>query len=96
MLVNYRPWRHENDNWGVTIEQGRFDGTSVAINNIELIEEDSSLAVDFNFLTTTPGTDPEKIDKEEFDNIFQHIIEDVIRHALELANQNENRNTDTE
>lgn len=95
MLVKYSPWRNGEEQWGVKIEEGRFTDTTISINNISLGQDETSLEVDFNFLTVTAGTDPENTERTEFDQLLQPIIEDIIRTAINLMEQDEARDSYT-
>jgi|694.fasta_scaffold01926_5 hypothetical protein len=96
MLVKYSPWRHGEEVWGVKIEEGQFNETVISINSIDLSDESNDVAIDFNFLSTTPGTDPERNDKDAFDGILAPIIEDIIHKAVQHYQEHEARNTDTQ
>jgi hypothetical protein len=96
MLVKYSPWRNGEDQWGVKIEEGKFADTTISINSIALGKDETSLEVDFNFLTITPETDPEKTHKQDFDAVLQPIIEDIIRAAVKLMEDHETRDPNTQ
>lgn len=96
MLVKYSPWRHGDQTWGVKIEEGQFMETVISINNIDMPDAGNEIAVDFNFVNFTPGTDPENKDKQSFDAVLAPIIEDIIQQAVKHYQEHEARDTDSE
>lgn len=96
MLVKYSPWRDGEQAWGIKIEEGRFADTVLSINEISMPEQGNDIAVDFNFLTFPKDTQPEGVDKSDFDAILAPIIEDIIHKAIQHYQEHEARDPDTQ
>lgn len=106
MLVQYEPWVYRGeipegiegiktgDLWGVKILEGTFGGTTISFNSVDFVEETegNNLQLDYTVVYPPEGKDKEYCSGEEFNNVLQHIIIDVINKAAELY---ENRNSNT-
>lgn len=89
MPVKFRPWHYNHEDWGFTIEEGAFTGTSIALKKVDF-DSDERMAVEYNVLTVTSGKDPENADSAEFSLVFNDVINQIILQALEF---HETRNT---
>lgn len=106
MLVQYEPWVYRGqipeemeekvskDLWGVKILEGIFEGTTISFNNVDFVDDPNgnNLQLDYTIVYPPDGKDKDFCSGEEFNNMLQHIIVDIINKAAEL---HEDRNSNT-
>jgi len=101
MLVQYEPWVYKGpfpegqeakELWGVKIQEGPFEGTTLSFNNVDLRDGSSDLELDYTVVYPPQGKEKDFCQGEEFDKTLQHIIVDILNKAVELY---EDRNSNT-
>ena len=93
MLTKYEPWSVKNDKmdaWGIKITEGKFKDAVISFTSIDL-KEDKDLEVDFH-IVNSPSEDKDYT-SEEFNQVLEAIINDIIRKAMDEFDQNRNSNS---
>lgn len=79
----YSPWAVDNSRWGIEIVEGKYRETVIQIENVEFDEtEGNSLKVDYHTINMPDGLIKEDYDTQEFIDIMQVIISDIILTAM--------------
>jgi hypothetical protein len=96
MPVKYKPWTIQENNidaWGFIIEDGRYADTVISINDIKLLEDVDGVNLDYNVYKKPESLTNVNISEEQdFNNILQYIIEDIIKKAID---EHDNRKDST-
>lgn len=97
MLVKYEPWAITNekgDLWGFKLLEGKYSGTIISINSVEMDDksDDGTVALDFNFIQRPKGKTEEDLNSSEFNGVIADIINDILAKAI---NEFENRTGDS-
>ena len=80
----YIPWAVEN-NWGIEITQGKFEGSVIQIETLDFAEEETGqLQVDFHTINIPDGILKEDYETSEFTDMMQLIISDIIAEAIRI------------
>jgi len=90
MQVQYKPWS-KGEAWGFEFTNGKFEGTIISINNVEL-KDDDYCAMDFNFYEKTYGLTEDSFSSEEFNNSMSDVLNDILKKAVD---EYEDRNSNT-
>lgn len=97
MLRNdlYKPWFASEKDWGFEIIDGQFSGVIVQIERVEFVEtEDGNLEAEYHIVSKPEIISDNDIKSDLFEAIFQNIIVDIIKEAVEEHEQNRNNNTE--
>lgn len=81
--VDYNPDENkelQDPHWGFEIIKGKFKGTVIEIENIDL--QDENLNVEFHFLNTPDTMTVDELKTTEFDDLMQCVVSDFITEAL--------------
>lgn len=95
MQVKYSPWAINNDKvnaWGFVIEEGKYNETVIAINEVNLLDNEDGVNLDYTVYKKPDSLADTNISEEEdFTGILQYIIQDIIKRAMdEYENRNDN------
>lgn len=94
MQVQYEPWHHNDNAWGVKITGGRFEGTVISINTLDLAPDDSGMmSLDFNFINKTSGVPEEEFNSPLFNTLMEKILNDILEKAIELHEHEKDRDS---
>ena len=96
MLRNelYKPW-FVNQDWGFEIISGDYTGSVVQIRTIEMPDgEDQNMSVDYNVINRPESLNEESYKSEEFQLLFETIMNDIISEALDNYKDEQDRNND--
>jgi len=97
MPVKFNPWHVKNENedfWGITLEEGRYAGTGITFNDIQLPEDTKGLLVDYTVMKNAEGFSDDDYKTKEFEAVLSEILIQMITAATENL-KDETRNTDT-
>jgi len=100
MLRNelYTPWFNNSD-WGFEVIDGEFSGVVVQVSELELKEEtdenDSNLSVNYHIISKPEIITEEQVKSDLFSALFQTIITDIVKEAVEAYDSDNNRNNDS-
>lgn len=98
MLRNdlYKPWVQKED-WGVEIVDGEFSGLVLQITGIEFSDtEEGNISVEYHVINKPEIISEETLKQDLFKSTFNLIINDIVREAVEIHKNDENRNNDSE
>ena len=96
MLRNdlYKPWFASEKDWGFEIIDGQFSGVIVQIEKVEFVETDGgNLEAEYHIVSKPEIISEEDVKGDLFEAVFQNIIVDIIKEAVEDYEQNRNNNT---
>jgi len=97
MRVKFSPWHVKNEHedfWGFQIEDGKYSGTGVTLNDVQMPEEGHDLLVDYTVMKNADGFSDDDYKTKE----FEAVLSDVLIQMLTAATENlkdETRNSDT-
>ena len=100
MLRNelYIPWFNNSD-WGFEVIDGEFSGVVVQVTKLEIKDEtnedDSNLAVDYHIINKPEIVSEESVKSDLFEALFQTVITDIVKEAVEAYDNDNNRNNDS-
>jgi len=97
MLRNelYKPWFLKED-WGIEIVDGEFSGTVIQIQKMDFAKDgSSSMDVDYHIIHRPDIVSEEQTKSELFKTVFETIINDVVREAVENFKDEQDRNNNT-
>ena len=100
MLRNelYAPWFNKDD-WGFEIIDGEFSGVVVQVTEVnfkeETQEDNSNLSVNYHIINKPEIISEELVKGDMFDALFQTIITDIVKEALEAYDSDNNRDNDS-
>lgn len=89
----YNPF-FENNDWGFEILSGDFQGVVVQIENLKFPrEDDPQIDIDFHVIHKPELLSNDDIKGPMFNAVFETIVNDIVREAIEIHNENRNNNT---
>ena len=94
MLRNelYKPWFLKED-WGFEIIDGEFSGTVVQIQELDFAKDDSSgLDIKYHVINKPEIVTEELIKGDLFKAVFETIVNDIVREAVETFKDEQDRN----
>jgi hypothetical protein len=100
MLRNelYTPWFNNSD-WGFEVIDGEFSGVVVQVTELKLKEEtdedDSNLSVNYHIISKPEIITEEQVKSDLFNALFQTIITDIVKEAVEAYDSDNNRNNNS-
>ncbi len=100
MLRNdlYKPWFKDED-WGFEIVDGEYSGVVVQVSNLQLKDEttddDSNLSVEYHVIYKPELITEDQVKSDLFVSLFQTIILDIVKEAVENYSNEIDRNNDT-
>lgn len=100
MLRNelYVPWFNNTD-WGFEVIDGEFSGVVVQVTDLQLkdetAEDDSNLSVNYHIINKPEIVTEEQVKSDLFNALFQTIITDIVKEAVEAYDSDNNRNDDS-
>lgn len=99
MLRNdiYRPWFLESDKWGFEIIDGDFSGVVIQLEKLDFAEEgeEGNFDVSYHIIHKPELVSEEDVKGELFKSTFELIVNDILREALDIVKDEQNRNDDT-
>lgn len=100
MLRNelYIPW-FKDKQWGFEIIDGEFTGVVIEITNAVFTDQDekgNNLAVDYNVIHKPELLKDDDVKGELFSALFQTIVVDIIKEAVDNYEHEVDRNNDSE
>lgn len=85
----YQPFVQDKD-WGFEILTGEFQGVVIQIENIKFPREnDPQIDVDYHVLYKPEIIEAEDIKGPLFDALFQTIVTDIVKEAIEIHKAND-------
>jgi hypothetical protein len=97
MPVKFNPWHVVNENedfWGITLTEGKYEGTGITINDIQMPDDSKGLMVDYTVMKNAEGFGDDDYKTKEFEAVLADILIQMITTATENL-KDENRNTDS-
>ena len=100
MLRNdlYTPWFNKDD-WGFEVIDGEFSGVVVQVSEVnfkeETQEDDSNLSVNYHIINKPEIITEEQVKSDLFNALFQTIITDIVKEAVEAYEHDNNRSNDS-
>jgi hypothetical protein len=95
MQVKYEPWivkTNEQEVWGIKITDGKYNGTSFSINELDQDEGSKDLQLDYTVIASPEGMTVEEVNGPEFEKILSEIMTDII---IKAADEYENRKSNS-
>lgn len=86
MPVKYEPWVIKNENqevWGIKVTDGKYNGTSFSINEIDQEDGDKDLQLDYTIVSAPEGIAIEDVSGPEFEVVLNEIMTDIITKAVD-------------
>ena len=92
----YKPWFLEKDKWGFEIIDGEYNGVVVQLKKLDFAEEgeEGNLDVVYHVINKPDLLSEDDVKGELFKSTFELIINDIVREALDIAKDEQNRNDD--
>ena len=100
MLRNelYTPWFNKDD-WGFEVIDGEFSGVVVQVSEVnfkeEIQEDDSNLSVNYHIINKPEIITEEQVKSDLFNALFQTIITDIVKEAVEAYEHDNNRSNNS-
>lgn len=93
----YKPWFLEKDKWGFEIIDGEYSGVVVQLEKLEFAEngEEGNLDIEYHVIHKPELLSEDDTKGELFKSTFELIINDIVREALDIAKDEQNRDNDT-
>jgi cold shock CspA family protein len=89
----YNPWFAGDGGWGFEILEGEFKDVVVKINSIEFVENgDGNTELAYEVISKPEILSEEDVKGELFKTVFTTIIEDIVREAVALYEQDRDNN----
>ena len=99
MLRNelFRPWFVNEKDWGIEIVDGEFSGVSIQIESLEFEESsDGNVKLGYHTVHRPENISEEDLKSDMFKAVIELILNDVIREAIEIYEQQTRNNNSTE
>jgi len=100
MLRNdlYRPWfTDKQGEWGFEIISGDFQGLVLQIEKLDFADtDDGNMLADYHVIYRPELISEESLKEDGFKVVFETIVSDIIREALENFKDEQNRNDSIE
>ena len=95
MLRNelYRPWFEGNTNWGVEITSGDFKDVVIQIEKMEFSDEPNNVELVYHVISKPEILEEELSKNPVFESTIELIINDILKEAIEIHEQNRNSNS---
>ena len=95
MLRNelYRPWFEGNTNWGVEITSGDFKDVVIQIEKMEFSDEPNNVELVYHVISKPDILEEELSKNPVFESTIELIINDILKEAIEIHEQNRNSNS---
>lgn len=92
----YKPWFLEKDKWGFEIIDGEYCGVVVQLEKLDFAEEgeEGNLDVVYHVVHKPELLSDDNVKGELFKSTFELIINDILREALDITKDEQNRNDD--
>lgn len=94
----YTPW-FNNEDWGFEVIDGEFSGVVVQVSEVnfkeEVQEDDSNLSVNYHIISKPEIITEEQVKGDLFNALFQTIITDIVKEAVESYEHDNNRSNDS-
>lgn len=93
----YKPWFLDKDKWGFEVIDGEFSGVVVQLEKLEFAENgtEGNLDVEYHVIHKPELIDESHVKGDLFKSTFELIVNDIVREALELAQDEKDRNDNT-
>lgn len=86
----YQPWFVKDDKWGFEITSGDFLGVVVEIEKMDFNEKINEVVVDYHVINRPESITEEEIKGEMFEKVYQVIINDILKEAIEIHKNEQN------
>jgi hypothetical protein len=86
MQVKYEPWvikTNDQEVWGIKITDGKYNGTSFSINELDQDDGNKDLQLDYTVIASPEGMAVEEVNGPEFEKILGEIMTDIITKAVD-------------
>ena len=89
----YKPWFAGDNDWGFEILEGEFKDVVIKVSSIEFVENgDGNTDVTYDVINKPEILSEEDVKGELFKTVFTTIIEDIVREAVKLYEQDRDNN----
>lgn len=97
MLRNdlYRPWFQGETAWGVEITSGEFKDVVIQIEKMEFSDDPNNLELFYNVISKPEIFEEELSKNPLFESQVDLIINDIIKEAIQIHQDEQNRNNNT-
>jgi hypothetical protein len=98
MLRNdlYAPWFTDNEHWGVEFLSGEFQGVIVQIEKMEFADNENGVELAYHVISKPEAYEEELSGNKLFESQMELVINDILKEALDIFENEQNRNNDTE
>jgi hypothetical protein len=86
MQVKYEPWvikTNDQEVWGIKITDGKYNGTSFSINELDIEDGNKDLQLDYTVIASPEGIAVEEVKGPEFEKVLNEIMTDIITKAVD-------------
>ena len=86
MQVKYEPWvikTNDQEVWGIKITDGKYNGTSFSINELDQDDDNKDLQLDYTVIASPEGMAVEDVNGPEFEKVLNEIMTDIITKAVD-------------
>ena len=92
MLRNdlYRPWFEGNTAWGIEIISGDFKDVVLQIEKMEFADEPGNVELVYHVISKPEIIEEELSKNPTFESTVEFIINDILKEAIEIHEQNRN------
>lgn len=91
----YKPWFATESDWGFEILEGEFKDVVIKVSSIEFVENgDGNTDVSYDVINKPEILSDEDMKGELFKTVFTTIIEDIVREAVTLYEQDRDNNSE--
>ena len=97
MLRNelYNPWFEGNTNWGVEIISGEFKDVVIQIEKMEFTDAPDRVELVYHVISKPDILEEELSKNPVFESVMELIVNDVLKEAIEILQNEQNRNNHT-
>lgn len=97
MLRNdlYRPWFEGERAWGIEITSGEFKDVVIQIEKMEFTDEPGNVELIYHVISKPDLIEDELSKNPLFESQVELIINDILKEAIEIHQDEQNRNNNT-
>lgn len=93
----YAPWFGGNIEWGFHVIDGSYSEVVVQVENLEFQEtDDGNLSVEYHIISKPDRLTDEDLKADEFKEMFQLIVNDIVKEAVEIYETKDDRSNNTQ
>lgn len=98
MQVKYEPWGIKKDDtefWGVQILEGKYAGTVISFNDVELENNSDGVKLDYSIYKLAEGIKENTVSTDpEFNSVMSYVIEDILQKAIDEYENRKNNSSE--